>query len=181
MTRAKKSVHLFCANTSKVKDTSWQGRSACHLWIEGQKGKQNNTHYSYEVKHFDGTIPQLKIHQEITLPSVNKKLQIQKSHIKRISVSDLIERDIEKPQNTVGQKTQQQNYLLKSVLKTDLGNSYHKILQTICLNPYLIEKSAKDIINDYFSYTFQEDKREQVIQSLDFLLSLKEPPMKDTF
>ena len=178
MTRAKKSVHLFCSDQSENKDTSWQGRSACHLWIEGQKGKQSRTHYSYEVKDFDGKMAQLRTQQETILPQVNKRLQIQKSYIRRMSVSDLLEKtSIESKQ--ADYKNQTQAEVLQYVTKIDLGNCYHKVLQTICLNSYLIEKSAKDIINEYFPYVFQEDKKEQIIQSLDFLLSLKEPPMKE--
>ena len=177
MTRAKKSVHLFCCDDDGKKGTNWQSRSACHLWIK-EKGKQNKTNYSYEAKDFDRNIPKLKTHQEVLPPQIKGRLQLyQKPHIKRVSVSDLLERTLIENQQDI--KSQQQYNLLQSVIKTDLGTSYHKVLQAICANPYLIKKPAEDIINEYFSYVFREDKKEQIIQSLDFLLSLKEPPMKE--
>ena len=177
MTRAKKSVHLFCSNTPE--NNSWQKRSACDSWIENKKGKQNKEKYSYEVKSFDGKISQLKTQKERMPSQINQRLQIQKSHIKRVSVSDLLERaPIEDKQDKIDYGALKQQNLLQNVTKTDLGNSYHKILQIICSHPYLIEKSASDIIKEYFPYAFQEDKSEQIIQSLDFLLSLKKPPMK---
>ena len=176
MTRAKKSVHLFCCDRPEKK--SWQDKSACHLWIEGKKGKQNQKHYSYEVKHFDDQIPQLETQQETLKPQITEKLQIQIPSIKRVSVSDLLERtSLTDEQDKIFYKKPYN--LLQDVTKVDLGNSYHKILQIICSNSYLIEKPAEDIINRYFSYAFQKDKKEQIIESLDFLLSLKNPPMRE--
>ena len=179
MTRAKKSVHLFCDDQKSVNTSSWQNRSGCHLWIEGKKGKQEKKKYNYEVKYFDGKIPQLNTQKETVQSQMKAKLQIQAPYIKRISVSDLLDKTfIEDKQNKIDYRNQKQQDILQNILKTDLGNSYHKILQIICFHPYLIEKPAKDIINEYFSYDFQEDKKEQIIQSLDFLLSLKSPLMK---
>ena len=180
MTRAKKSVHLFCCHQKSTNLLNWQDRSACHLWIEGKKGRQNKTNYSYEVKHFDGKIPQLKTQQNVIQSQIKPRLQVQVPYIKRVSVSDLIKEDfIEKSQDAIDQKNQRQDHLLKNVRKTDLGIFYHKVLQTICLNSYLIEKSPEEIVNEYFKYDFQKNEKEQIIQSLDFLLSLKKPPMKE--
>ena len=180
MTRAKKSIHLFCCDKHGKKDINcWQTRSACQMWIEGKKGKQNKPNYSYEVKYLKDEMPQLKTQQEVTQFQIKAKLKTQATSIKRVSVSDLLERiSIENEEDDIIDKTQKPSNLLQNVAKTDLGTSYHKILQVICSNSYLIEKPAKDIINEYFPYAFQEDKKEQVIQSLDFLLSLKEPHIK---
>ena len=154
MTRAKKSVHLFCSNNNfENKSTNWQSRSACHLWIK-EKGKQNKTNYNYEVKDFDRNIPQLKTHQEVLPPQIKGRLQLyQKPHIKRVSVSDLLERTLIESQQDI--KSQQQYNLLQSVIKkTDLGTSYHKVLQAICSNPYLIEKPAKEHHQQIFLLCF---------------------------
>ena len=179
MTRAKKSVVIFCSKNEGIHINSWASSD--------QIGRKDKEHYSYEIKDFEGQIPSLKAYEQtITNNSVRDKLK--KYHpghfnMVRTSVSALLEKSsVENKKETnladQSQIRQKQHYLLQTIKKMDLGTSYHKVLQALCLNPYLIKETPEKIIKNYFSHYFQKDQQQNVIESLEFLLSLKQPPIK---
>lgn len=191
MTRAKKSVHFFCCADKKLRkeDKSWYTIGCFDQWIDsGRVGRQDLTHYSYEIKDFDGQIPSVEVHhQEVIDVPIKEKWQ--KDHQKhsgviRTSVSALLEKLPAKGRRGASladqdQIIQRQHYLLQAIKKMDLGTSYHKILQALCLNPYMIRKAPDKIIKNYFLYHFQKDQQKDIIESLEFLLSLRQPPIKE--
>ena len=189
MTRAKKSVHFFCCADKKLRkeDKSWYTVGCFDQWIDsGRVGRQDLTHYSYEIKDFDGQIPSVEVHQqEVRDTPVKGKWQKEHhSDIIRTSVSALLEKLPAEGRQEVSladqdQIIQRQHYLLQAVKKMDLGTSYHKVLQALYLSPYMIKEAPDKIIKNYFPYYFQKDQEEKIIESLEFLLSLKQPPIKE--
>ena len=179
MTRAKKSVHLFC-HSQKIAKDSWQDRSKCHLWIPPEIiGKQICTHYSYAIKDFDGQMPPLNIKQNAESQSTKEKLQLDldhKTNIQRMSVTELLQE--KKPSVELTKQKSNKYMLLKKVEKMHLGSAFHRLLQAFCLNPHFIEEKPQDIIEKHFSCYFQKNTHQQIIQSIVSLLSLEEPPIK---
>ena len=178
MTRAKKSVHLLFSNKQlKPGHKSWYATSGCEHWT-GVLGKQNRENYIYEMQEFHGPIPQWHVPQNMESQNMKEALQV-KTHqnIVRTSVSSLIKDVKTSSPSHIFNKTQ----LLQKAKKMDLGTSCHKILQALCSQPALIKETPEKLITHYFPYYVQhlsQERQREVMESLKFLLSLKEPPIE---